>query len=111
MKHASRELFGPNRHVLPVCGQFSGNIKNKGKISQHTIYVINGLEAPLLGRPFIRPGASKMRLIRPLAKGKARTGRKILDHTHLRCVYYAHFRHIGSISQISHYYSLTQLIM
>ena len=48
-----KHLRGPNRERLPLLGQFTGTIHIGNRVSEQTIYVIQGLQKPLLGQPAI----------------------------------------------------------
>ena len=48
-----RILRGPSQHMLSVAGKFVGNLKASNAIVKQEIYVVKGLQRPLLGRPAI----------------------------------------------------------
>ena len=46
-------MRGPSQHMLSVAGKFVGNLKASNAIVKQEIYVVKGLQRPLLGRPAI----------------------------------------------------------
>ena len=50
---SQRTLRGPDTHVLPVKGWFTGKLKRGEQEVEEEIYVVKGLHKPLLGRPAI----------------------------------------------------------
>ena len=48
-----RILRGPSQHMLSVSGKFVGNLKATNAIVKQEIYVVKGLQRPLLDRPAI----------------------------------------------------------
>ena len=56
LTHPDRILRGPDGKQLPVLGCFKTSLSTKagGKPSPHTVYVVQGLQTPLLGRPAIQ---------------------------------------------------------
>ena len=48
-----RTLRGPDTHILPVKGLFTGKLKNGEHEVDEEIYVVKGLHKALLGRPAI----------------------------------------------------------
>ena len=53
LKSPNRVLCGPSQHTLSVVGKFVGNLKSDQISAKQEIYVVNGLQRPLLGRPAI----------------------------------------------------------
>lgn len=49
----NRTLRGPDTHILPVVGQFEATLKKGSQEVQQKLYVVEGLNKPLLGRPAI----------------------------------------------------------
>ena len=49
-----RELRGPNNHRLVVLGQWKGTLQYSSTQTKETIYVVEGLSKPLVGRPAIK---------------------------------------------------------
>ena len=49
-----RTLRGPDTHILPVKGLFTGKLKNEEREVEEEIYVVRRLNKPLLGRPAIQ---------------------------------------------------------
>ena len=54
MRTSKRSLTGAGQHPLHVCGQFLGSLKQKDVELQQEVYVVNGLQKPLLGHPAIK---------------------------------------------------------
>ena len=50
---SDRTLRGPDTHVLPVLGQFAATLKKGSQKADEKVYVVEGLNKPLLGRPAI----------------------------------------------------------
>ena len=50
-----RVLRGPSQHMLSVLGKFVANLKVDNTTAKQEIYVVKGLQRPLLGRPAIEP--------------------------------------------------------
>ena len=48
-----RTLRGPDTHILPVSGQFTATLKRGNRDFQEKVYVVKGLNKPLLSRPAI----------------------------------------------------------
>ena len=63
LEKPDRTLRGPDSHVLPVSGQFTATVKLKTKEIRERMYVVKGLNKPLLGRPAIE----KLELLRSVA--------------------------------------------
>ena len=53
LEHSSRLLKGANHQVLQVTGSFKGKFSYKNTESFEKIFVIQGLQMPLVGRPAI----------------------------------------------------------
>ena len=53
LKAPNRVLCGPGRIVLPVIGYFSGYLKYKDRVTKESIYIVEHLQTPLLGRQAI----------------------------------------------------------
>ena len=53
LTQSSRVLRGPGQHQLPARGQFMGTLQHKTKRVHEVIFVVEGLDEPLLGRPAI----------------------------------------------------------
>ena len=51
---SQRTLRGPNQNLLPVKGQFRGQIRVGKRATEQTIYVVEGLHKSLLGQPAIQ---------------------------------------------------------
>ena len=51
LRSPNRVLRGPSQHTLSVVGKFVGNLKSDHISAKQEIYVVNGLQRPLLGRP------------------------------------------------------------
>ena len=49
----NKQLSGPSREALDVCGQFQGQLQRSSVSTTQEIYVIRGLHTPLLGKPAI----------------------------------------------------------
>ncbi len=60
---SDRTLRGPDSHILPAEGKFTGSLKSGSKETAEEIYVVRGLTKPLLGRPAIK----QLHLIRRIA--------------------------------------------
>lgn len=50
---ASRSLSGPSQHPLQVCGQFTATLSHRATEVEEEMYVVQGLETALVGRPAI----------------------------------------------------------
>jgi len=50
---SDRTLRGPDTHVLPAQGKFTGKLRTGTQEAEEEIYVVKGLNKPLLGRPAI----------------------------------------------------------
>ena len=50
----SKQLSGPSREALDVCGQFTRQLQRNSVSTTQEIYVIHGLHTPLLGKPAIK---------------------------------------------------------
>ncbi len=50
---SDRTLRGPDTHVLPVIGRFTAALKRGSQETHEEVYVVEGLNKPLLGRPAI----------------------------------------------------------
>ncbi|KAK7096429.1 hypothetical protein V1264_005727 [Littorina saxatilis] len=53
LEKAGKKLFGPGRAEMSVVGKFKGKITYKQKTAIQDVFVVKGLEEPLLGRPAI----------------------------------------------------------
>ena len=53
LKAPNRVLCGPGRIVMPVIGYFSGHLKYKDRVTKESIYIVEHLQTPLLGRQAI----------------------------------------------------------
>ena len=53
LRPSSKQLSGPSQKSLDVCGQFIASVTMNDRSVQETVYVIRGLQMPLLGRPVI----------------------------------------------------------
>ena len=53
LQQASRSLRGPSQHPLQVCGQFTAILSQGVREVEEEIYVVQGLETALVGRPAI----------------------------------------------------------
>ena len=60
---SDRTLRGPDTHVLPARGKFTGKLATDTQEAKEEIYVVKGLNKPLLGRPAIE----ELRLVRRVA--------------------------------------------
>ena len=49
-----REMRGPDNHRLVVLGQWNGTLQYSSTQTKETIYVVEGLSKPLVGRPAIK---------------------------------------------------------
>ena len=49
----NKQLSGPSREALDVCGQFTRQLQRNSTSTTQEIYVIRGLHTPLLGKPAI----------------------------------------------------------
>ena len=49
----NKQLSGPSREALDVCGQFTGQLQRNSVRTTQDIYVIRSLHTPLLGKPAI----------------------------------------------------------
>jgi len=49
----NKQLNGPSRETLDVCGQFQGQLQRSSVSTTQEIHVIHGLHTPLLGKPAI----------------------------------------------------------
>ena len=54
LKSPERKLRGPDDHPLAVLGQWKGTLENSSTQTKETIFVVEGLSKPLLGRPAIQ---------------------------------------------------------
>ena len=54
MEPVSKSLSGPSRHPLHVCGQFTGILSHRTEEVEEEIFVVQGLQMSLLGRPAIK---------------------------------------------------------
>ena len=54
LKSPKRKLRGPDDHPLAVLGQWRGALEHASKWTKETIFVVEGLSRPLLGRPAIQ---------------------------------------------------------
>ena len=50
---SDRTLRGPDNHTLPALGKFTGTLKSATCEAKEDVYVVEGLNRPLLGRPAI----------------------------------------------------------
>ena len=50
---SDRTLRGPDSHILPVRGKFTGTLRNNTQEAEEEIFVVKELSKPLLGRPAI----------------------------------------------------------
>ena len=62
-----RTLRGPDTHILPVSGQFTATLKRGNQDFQEKVYVVKGLNKPLLGRPAIE-GLSLVQCVAALSE-------------------------------------------
>ena len=53
LQQASRSLSGPSQQPLQVCGQFTAILSQGATAVEEEIYVVQGLETALVGRPAI----------------------------------------------------------
>ena len=53
LQQASRSLSGLSQHPLQVCGQFTATLSYGATEVEEEIYVVQGLETALAGRPAI----------------------------------------------------------
>ena len=53
LSQPDRTLRGPDTHILPVSGQFTATLKSGNQDFDEKVYVVKGLNKPLLGRPAI----------------------------------------------------------
>ena len=53
LKSLNQVLSGSSQRTLSVVGKFVGNLKSDHISAKQEIYVVNGLQRPLLGRPAI----------------------------------------------------------
>ena len=52
--HSDRILCGPARNALHVIGQFNATLKHRGGVTSEEVYVVRGLQTPLIGLPAIK---------------------------------------------------------
>ena len=53
LQQASQSRSGPSQHPLKVCGQFTATLSQGATEVEEEIYVVQGLETALVGRPAI----------------------------------------------------------
>ena len=54
LMHSDRILCGPARNALHVIGQFNATLKHRGGVTSEEVYVVRGLQTPLIGLPAIK---------------------------------------------------------
>lgn len=54
LQKVTRKFFGPGCAIITVQGKFTANLTHKEKSCTEEVYVVKGLEEPLLGRPAIK---------------------------------------------------------
>ena len=51
LMRSDRILCGPARNALHVIGQFNATLKHRGGVTSEEVYVVRGLQTPLIGLP------------------------------------------------------------
>ena len=54
LMHSDRILCGPAQIALHVIGQFTATLKHRGVVISEGVYVVRGLQTPLIGLPAIK---------------------------------------------------------
>ncbi|XP_040069722.1 uncharacterized protein LOC120842636 [Ixodes scapularis] len=72
LEETAAKLYGAKRQQLEVLGKFQATIQHNNKSIQHVIYVVNGLEEPLLGRK----ASSELELIQLLCTVSDQTAKR-----------------------------------
>ena len=54
LMHSDRILCGPAKNALHVIGQFNATLKHRGGVTSEEVYVVRGLQTPLIGLPAIK---------------------------------------------------------
>ena len=54
LMHSDRILCGPAKNALHVIGQFNAILKHRGGVTSEEVYVVRGLQTPLIGLPAIK---------------------------------------------------------
>eukprot|EP00731_Ephydatia_muelleri_P009037 Em0004g1375a len=54
LMHSDRILCGPAKNALHVIGQFNATLKHRGGVTSEEMYVVRGLQTPLIGLPAIK---------------------------------------------------------